>query len=56
MAQGNAQEKTTAEPDPFIAAMKTIMSLSPETAASIRAGMPSTHRIMPEELLPEIPG
>ena len=37
MAQGNAQEKTTAEPDPFIAAMKTIMSLSPETAASIRA-------------------
>ena len=37
MAQGNAQEKTTAEPDPLIAAMNTIMSLSPETEASIRA-------------------
>ena len=37
MAQGNAQEKTTAEADPFVAAMKTIMSLSPETAASIQA-------------------
>ena len=37
MAQGNAQEKTTAEPDPLITAMNTIMSLSPETEASIRA-------------------
>ena len=37
MAQGNAPEKTTAEADRFVAAMKTIMSLSPETAASIRA-------------------
>ena len=26
MAQGNAQEKTTAQADPFVAAMKTIMS------------------------------
>ena len=48
MAQGNAQEKTTAQADPFVTAMKTIMSLSPETAASIRAGMPSPIGLCPK--------